>query len=913
MVHLSGTVTTDELNAVLNEVIEMVAIGGEDTQIQYNKLGVLWGDSNLTWDYDTSLLTVNGDFLLGATTTVNAILDEDDMTSDSNTALATQQSIKAYVDGHTGAVTWATITGDQTDINLSGFTNDSGFITTIIGLNISDLTNDSGFITGVAWSEITGTQTDINLSGFTNDSGFITTSDIWDRTGTNLITHTASDTPYLDLGIYLNADAYRYGFGNVSYYVDPVGGSDSNDGSIGSPFLTIVYAVAEAIKFQTYASISIRLMPGTHDLATPINITALQTKLSILPSNYVSSATINYTGAGGGATVMKFTNCPYNVTISGITIVGKYTAIASDNSNLFLGDLILNSFTHSGIYAYNKSNIYINGDITATSTSVSSRALEFNDATVTYVNSSNILTMNTAIGYYIKNKSNVVFNCTQLYTADGTNGQYGGYIDDSTVTMDANMTFDGNGVADYGLYISQGSVINMPNYSRTRAFTGFQTNDIYMAANSRLFNPIAGTWTYSGVVDVYASQGASIYSPDQMDTTIVWEVLTASDYIGYDDRYLQSLDWDEITGTQSDINLSGFTNDSGFLASQYWAKTGTVLSPTTATDSIAIAHTTTSAYDPSIGVTYTNTKTTGNEAYAVDIGCYQTNAVSGGDPNLLCGQFTNVIKIGADTDTYQTDVFGQYIQVQYTGATDIGTRNTYGIYCHASGDTAGTSTVTGLHVGASGGDLNNSIYSSSGTVDLRMAGANALKVINTTNPWATGFTYVYGIASQSDTCAMMVSHHEALTTGTVTHYGTKLITNEDAIKTSGDHTHMALYSYSVIDRAHTTAGTITAYGGQLLGKQTGSTDTGTRISYGAYCEATGDTNGTSTTYGVYAKASGADTNWAGYFEGDVNATGVVKFSGGTKSSDGSTGATGSFTTVDGKTVTVKDGIITSIV
>lgn len=39
---------------------------------------------------------------------------------------------------------------------------------------------------------------------------------------------------------------------------------------------------------------------------------------------------------------------------------------------------------------------------------------------------------------------------------------------------------------------------------------------------------------------------------------------------------------------------------------------------------------------------------------------------------------------------------------------------------------------------------------------------------------------------------------------------------------------------------------------------------------------------------------------------------AVRFNGGTQSSDGSTGATGSFTSADGKTVTVKNGLITSI-
>jgi hypothetical protein len=39
---------------------------------------------------------------------------------------------------------------------------------------------------------------------------------------------------------------------------------------------------------------------------------------------------------------------------------------------------------------------------------------------------------------------------------------------------------------------------------------------------------------------------------------------------------------------------------------------------------------------------------------------------------------------------------------------------------------------------------------------------------------------------------------------------------------------------------------------------------------------------------------------------------AVKFAGGTQSSDGSEGATGSFTTADSKTVTVKNGLIVNI-
>ena len=40
---------------------------------------------------------------MGTSTTVTAVLDEDNMASDSATSLATQQSIKAYVDAQVGA------------------------------------------------------------------------------------------------------------------------------------------------------------------------------------------------------------------------------------------------------------------------------------------------------------------------------------------------------------------------------------------------------------------------------------------------------------------------------------------------------------------------------------------------------------------------------------------------------------------------------------------------------------------------------------------------------------------------------------------------------------------------------------------------------------------------------------------
>jgi len=79
--------------------------------------------------------------------------------------------------------------------------------------------------------------------------------------------------------------------------------------------------------------------------------------------------------------------------------------------------------------------------------------------------------------------------------------------------------------------------------------------------------------------------------------------------------------------------------------------------------------------------------------------------------------------------------------------------------------------------------------------------------------------------------------------------------------------------------ADTNADTTSVYGAEFNATNTGSTDAGTKNTYGLEVQAVGDTAGTSTAYGIRAAASGADTNWAGYFEGDVNVTGLLDIDG----------------------------------
>jgi hypothetical protein len=95
-------------------------------------------------------LTLSGNLLLGATTAVSGILDEDDLTSNSATDLATQQSIKSYVDSSVNVIidyffndTASDIGGiyyDQTNNDLGGGES------TLSTAGLSASTNDQALV-----------------------------------------------------------------------------------------------------------------------------------------------------------------------------------------------------------------------------------------------------------------------------------------------------------------------------------------------------------------------------------------------------------------------------------------------------------------------------------------------------------------------------------------------------------------------------------------------------------------------------------------------------------------------------------------------------------------------------------------------------------------------------------------------
>lgn len=103
------------------------------------------------------------------------------------------------------------------------------------------------------------------------------------------------------------------GFG-AEYYVAPTGGSDSNSGSIGSPFATFAKAIGLAAPGDT-----IFARGGTYNLSTTVSISGSRSGTAANP--------INLFAFPGESPILDFRSQPYNATnsgLKGISLNGSY-------------------------------------------------------------------------------------------------------------------------------------------------------------------------------------------------------------------------------------------------------------------------------------------------------------------------------------------------------------------------------------------------------------------------------------------------------------------------------------------------------------------------------------------------------------------------------------------------------------
>lgn len=131
------------------------------------------------------------------------------------------------------------------------------------------------------------------------------------------------------------------------------------------------------------------------------------------------------------------------------------------------------------------------------------------------------------------------------------------------------------------------------------------------------------------------------------------------------------------------------------------------------------------------------------------------------------------------------------------------------------------------------------------------------------------------------------------------HYGVYALSNGSTTHDSASYgVYSNSYGYAFKGNTYGIFGSSTAfgdsgisYGGYFIGGRASGTD---EKSYGVYCRGTsthigntyggyfsaGNSSGTGDHYGIYATAEGSGTNYAGYFDGDVEITGTISKGGG---------------------------------
>ena len=219
-----------------------------------------------------------------------------------------------------------------------------------------------------------------------------------------------------------------------------------------------------------------------------------------------------------------------------------------------------------------------------------------------------------------------------------------------------------------------------------------------------------------------------------------------------------------------------------------------------------------------------------------------------------------------------TNVIGVSGSVSSTTGTNV-----YGGYFNSAG--AGSGTNYGVYATASGATTNYAGYFSGNVTNL-LGAANKLYINALTTPHTdTNGALKIELTTLTDGVNAVLINSGTTTTTGGTLMGVQNIVTCNTAVTAGNQYLYGDYNSIVKISADSTVDTITVYGSYNAVVQSGSTNVGTKNTYGGYFSATGDTAGISTTYGIYSTASGADTNYAGYFNGNVKITGKLTVDG----------------------------------
>ena len=268
-----------------------------------------------------------------------AILDEDNMASDSDSKLATQQSIKAYVDTEVaGLVSSAPTALDTLDELAAALGDDANFATTtatslgeklVKASNLSDLTNTTTARSNLGLGSL-ATASNISVSNF-NDAALQTSSESFADNDTSVMTSAAIQDKIESFGYTTNTGDMT----GVSITAnDPLDVSQSNTTS-GNYSATISL---DATEFQGYLTDKTDNNLGADEL---LIIDSGDTTLKRKAINEIKLTTFDATGFSSGISfdgstangVLTFKDSDEATVESNLTFNGHTLTVSGDNAN----------------------------------------------------------------------------------------------------------------------------------------------------------------------------------------------------------------------------------------------------------------------------------------------------------------------------------------------------------------------------------------------------------------------------------------------------------------------------------------------------------------------------------------------------------------------------------------------------
>jgi hypothetical protein len=156
---------TNDSVALASDVLDFTGGTGIDTTVSNNDISIAIDSTvaTLTGTQTLTNKTINSP-VLNTAVTGSAILDEDSMSSNSNTKLATQQSIKAYVDGSiTTLIGGAPSTLNDLNELAAAINDDSNYNTTLVTALATKLPLAGGAMTGAITTNSTFDGVDVGV------------------------------------------------------------------------------------------------------------------------------------------------------------------------------------------------------------------------------------------------------------------------------------------------------------------------------------------------------------------------------------------------------------------------------------------------------------------------------------------------------------------------------------------------------------------------------------------------------------------------------------------------------------------------------------------------------------------------------------------------------------------------------